>query len=106
MITLEQAKAQLNVTHDLDDGLIRDKLAAAKAFVAAYTGGPVESGDQPVFSADGTVIDDTPAAVRQATLMLTAHLYENREASLVGVTAQHLPFGFLDLLANYRAFAF
>jgi hypothetical protein len=93
MIDLEAAKAHLNVTTDFDNALISDKLEAAKAFVAAYTGGEVDS-------------DDTPAPVREAVLQLTAHLYENREASLVGITAQHLPFGFLDLLANYRAFAF
>jgi hypothetical protein len=93
MIDLAAAKAHLNVTIDADDALISDKLAAAKAFVAAYTGGPVDA-------------DDTPAPVKEAVLQLTANLYENREASLVGVTAQQLPFGFLDLLANYRAFAF
>lgn len=93
MIDLEAAKAHLNVTIDADDALIGDKLAAAKAFVAAYTASDPDS-------------DTSPAPVREAVLQLTAHLYENREASLVGITAQHLPFGFLDLLANYRAFAF
>lgn len=93
MIDLEAAKAHLNVTIDADDVLIGDKLAAAKAFVAAYTGETADS-------------DETPPPVREAVLQLTAHLYENREASLIGITAQHLPFGFLDLLANYRAFAF
>ena len=93
MITLEAAKAHLNVTIDADDTLIGDKLAAAKVFVAAYTASDPDS-------------DTSPAPVREAVLQLTAHLYENREASLVGITAQHLPFGFLDLLVNYRAFAF
>jgi hypothetical protein len=93
MIDLEAAKAHLNVTIDADDALIGDKLAAAKAFVAAYTASDPDS-------------STAPAPLREAVLQLTAHLYENREASLVGVTAQSLPFGFLDLLANYRAFAF
>ncbi len=93
MIDLAAAKAHLNVTIDADNTLIGDKLAAAKAFVAAYTASDPDSGT-------------APAPVREAVLQLTAHLYENREASLVGITAQHLPFGFLDLLANYRAFAF
>jgi hypothetical protein len=93
MIELEAAKAHLNVTIDADDALIGDKLAAAKAFVGAYTASDPDS-------------DTAPAPVREAVLQLTAHLYENREASLVGITAQHLPFGFRDLLANYRAFAF
>ena len=92
-LALEQAKAHLNVTIDADDALITDKLAAAKAWVGAYTASDIDT-------------DSTPAPVREAVLQLTAHLYENREASLVGVTASALPFGFLDLLAHYRAFAF
>ncbi|WP_027556238.1 head-tail connector protein [Bradyrhizobium sp. Cp5.3] len=92
-ITLEQAKAHLNVTIDLDDALITAKLAAAKAWIGAYTASDPDA-------------DTTPAPVNEAVLQLTAHLYENRESSLIGATAQSLPFGFLDLLAPYRAFAF
>lgn len=92
-ITLDQAKAHLNVTLDADNALLTDKLAAAKAWVGAYT-------------ASNPDTDGTPAPVNEAVLQLTAHLYQNREASLVGVTASELPFGFLDLLAPYRAFCF
>ncbi|UEM16589.1 phage gp6-like head-tail connector protein [Bradyrhizobium barranii subsp. barranii] len=35
-ITLDQAKAHLNVTLDADDALLTDKLAAAKGWVSAY----------------------------------------------------------------------
>jgi hypothetical protein len=92
-ITLDQAKAHLNVTFDADDALLTDKLAAAKAWVGAYTASDIDA-------------DGTPAPVNEAVLQLTAHLYQNREASLIGVTASALPFGFLDLLAPYRAFSF
>ena len=92
-ITLDQAKAHLNVTLDADDALLTDKLAAAKAWVSAYTAGDPDA-------------DTAPAPIREAVLQLTAWLYAQREAGLVGVTAQDLPFGFLDLLAPYRAFAF
>ncbi|MET4217848.1 hypothetical protein ABIB00_003060 [Bradyrhizobium sp. LB14.3] len=92
-ITLEQAKAHLNVTIDADDALLSDKLAAAKAWIGAYTASDPDA-------------NGTPAPVNEAVLQLTAHLYENREATLIGVTATALPFGFLDLLASYRAFAF
>lgn len=92
-ITLDQAKAHLNVTLDTDDALLTDKLAAAKAWIGAYTASDPDA-------------DTAPAPMREAVLQLTAHLYQNREASLVGVTAMALPFGFLDLLAPYRAFAF
>ncbi|WP_316394937.1 head-tail connector protein [Bradyrhizobium sp. 33ap4] len=93
MITLEAAKAHLNVTTDFDDVLIQQKLDAAKAWVGSYTAGDVDA-------------DSAPAPVLEAVLQLCGHLYENREASLVGVTASSLPFGMLDLLCPYRAFAF
>lgn len=92
-ITLNQAKAHLNVTIDADNPLLTDKLAAAKAWIGAYTASDPDA-------------DTAPAPIREAVLQLTAHLYQNREASLVGVTAMALPFGFLDLLAPYRAFCF
>jgi uncharacterized phage protein (predicted DNA packaging) len=93
MIDLADIKAHLNVTTDVDDDLITEKLAAAADWVAKYTGIPVDA-------------DDIPPSVNEAVRQLTAHLYANREASLVGVTAQALPFGFLDLLINERAWAF
>jgi uncharacterized phage protein (predicted DNA packaging) len=92
-LTLAKLKAHLNVTIDDDDDLIADKLSAAQAWVATYT-------------ASDVTLDSVPAPINEAILQLAAHLYENREASLVGVTAQALPFGMLDLLENYRAFCF
>jgi uncharacterized phage protein (predicted DNA packaging) len=92
-VTLDNLKAHLNVTIDDDDALLTDKLAAAKAWVSSYTASDVDA-------------DGTPSPINEAILQLAAQLYENREASLVGVTAQCLPFGFLDLLSSYRAYAF
>ena len=93
-ITLDQAKAHLNVTTDLDDQLIQGKLDAAKAWVGAYT------------ASDDVDAAGTPAPVVEAVLMLTAQLYDNREISVTSLQAQELPFGFLDLLATYRAWSF
>jgi hypothetical protein len=89
MISLDDVKAHLNITTDFDDILIGEKLAAAADWVAKYTGIPADA-------------DNIPASVNEAIRQLTAHLYECREATLVGITAQQLPFGFLDLLANDR----
>ena len=44
--------------------------------------------------------------VDQAILMLAAHWYENREASVIGVSAQSLPLWFDDLIANHRNYTF
>jgi uncharacterized phage protein (predicted DNA packaging) len=87
-------KSHLNVTTDTDDELIAGKIAAAEGWIAAFTG------------ADWPPAEPVPGALKEAIRQLAAHLYENREASLVGVTAQQLPFGLLDLLAPYRAWAF
>jgi uncharacterized phage protein (predicted DNA packaging) len=91
LITVADVKRHLNL--DLNDGfhdaLVESKLEAASDWVASHTGAAITSATAP--------------RVREAILMLTAHLFNNREMVLVGVTAQQLPFGLLDLLADYRA---
>lgn len=89
-ISLEDMKAHLRVTISDDDVIIADKLATAAEWIAKYTGIPSDS--------------TTPGPVNEAVRQLTAHLYANREASLVGATAQSLPFGVLDLLTPYTPF--
>jgi uncharacterized phage protein (predicted DNA packaging) len=89
-VTLQSLKAHLNLTTNDDDALLTDKLAAATEWTSKFTGIPADAAD-------------APAPVNEAVRQLAAHLYENREASLIGVTAQSLPFGFLDLLEPYRA---
>jgi hypothetical protein len=89
-ISLEDMKAHLRVTISDDDVIIADKLATAAEWISKYTGIPTDS--------------STPGPVNEAVRQLTAHLYANREASLVGVTAQSLPFGVLDLLNPYTPF--
>jgi hypothetical protein len=92
MLDLTAAKQHLNVTFDSDDTLIQAKLDAATAWVEAYTG--------------AEVTENTASPVLQAILMLTAHLYQNSESAIVGMTADALPFGFLALLDPYRSFYF
>jgi hypothetical protein len=90
----------LNVTGSQDAHLIGAKLAAATDWVGAYTGLTID------MTASEDEEDDRPLVpprVREAILMLAAHLYNNRESVLVGVTAQELPFGLLDMLSDYRA---
>ena len=89
MLTLSDAKRHLNVTTDADNDLITAKLAAASDWVAMYTG--------------ALITEATSARVKEAILMLMAHLFNNRESVLIGVTAQELPFGLLDMLSDYRA---
>lgn len=89
-ISLDDMKAHLRVTISDDDVIIADKLATATDWVLNYTS----------ISADSTI----PTPVNEAIRQLAAHLYANREASLVGATAQSLPFGVLDMLTPYTPF--
>lgn len=81
-----------------DSALIWGKIEAAEAWVAQYIGKAL---DDPEAFPDGT-----PAPVREAVLQLVAHLYENREATLVGVTASLVSPGLFELLAPYREWVF
>ncbi len=78
-----------------DDDLLTQKLSAAANHVQSLCG--------------GTIPTPIPTPVREAVLMLAAHLYENREASFTGPTGVGViavPFGFDDLIAPYRAWEF
>ncbi len=97
-IELAHLKAQCNVTGTADDGLLTRKLAAATAHVERQLG----------FKLDDTnkLPDGAPADLEEAILMFAAHLYENREATLVGVSAMAMPMGVADIVANYRDYTF
>ena len=68
MITLEQAKAHLRITHDDEDTAIRAMIDAATVAAADYLNLPVAD-----------IIDDMPAPVHAAILLQVGDLYENRE---------------------------
>lgn len=94
MPALEDLKQHLNVIGDDDDTLLSGKIAAAEAHVANHIG------------EDAVTYTDAEAPIKEAILQLAAHLYENREAALVGMSASELPFGFHDLLTPYRKWSF
>ena len=60
--------------------------AVTISFVAGY-------GDAP---------EDVPADLRHAAFLLLGHFYENREASVLGVSAMELPHGYTSLVERYR----
>lgn len=95
IITLADAKAHLNITDETDDTMIAEKIGAAEAWVADFTG--EDFLDEEAFP------DGAPAPVKEAIRKFVADLYENREASLAGIAA---PFGVADLLAPYRRWTF
>jgi hypothetical protein len=55
----------------------------------------------------GTLTNPVAPEVIQAIKMLVAHLYENRETTIYGSgTVSSVPFGYDELILNFKAWAF
>lgn len=67
-ITLTDLKAHLNITTEIDDELLGDKIKAASEYIAAWIAPLTE--DDPV-----------PEVLKEATRKLAADFYEHRESS-------------------------
>ena len=50
----------------------------------------------------GDTSGSTPERIKQAIYLLAAHWYENREASVIGVSVADLPHGVKDLISNIK----
>lgn len=98
IITVADAKAHMNITTSADDALIADKLATAEAWISLYIGRLLD--DAEAFP------DGTPEPLKEAVRQLVAHLYENREATLVGLNMVDVSPGLFALMAPYRDWAF
>jgi hypothetical protein len=94
IISIEDAKAHLNVTDDADDAIISMCIAAAENFVNNFL---------PIKLADMT---PAPADLLQAVRMLTGHFYENREATLVGTSSDAVALGVWEIIDQHRAWRF
>jgi hypothetical protein len=103
-VSVTDLKRHLNITYndDADNALLGEKLSVASEWVSKYTGIPLDTCDPTV--EPPACPTPMPAPVDEAIRQLAGHLYANREATLVGVTAQALPFGVLDLLTPYTPF--
>ena len=103
IVTVEELKQQLNFSDDLgtdDDTLIGRKIAAAQGHIERLLGFKIEA------TYGGEEQDPVPPELQEAVCQLAAHWYENREATLVGVTAQDLPFGVWSIVNEYRNWSF
>ncbi len=98
MIDLATLKEHCNVTGTTDDAVLTRLLAAAQKHVERLLG----------YALSDTVElpDGAPEDLQQAVFMLAADWYGNREATLVGVTAQPIPFGVASIVAEHRRYTF
>lgn len=97
-VDLAAAKQHLNITGSDDDTVISRLIDASTAHMARLLGFALDDEDE--------FPDGTPADLQHAQLMLVAHWFENREASLVGVTAMSVPFGVQDIVREHRKWSF
>lgn len=103
IVTVEQVKAQLNVTTDIDDALLARKIAAAQSHIESLLGFAIENRYPP--AAGDPLVATVPSALEECVLQLAGHWYENREATLVGVNAQALPLGMTDIVNAFRDYS-
>lgn len=97
-LSLPDLKAHCNVTGNGDDAVLTRLLGAAVKHVERQLGFALDD--------EGEFPEGAPDDVELAVLMLAAHWYENREASLVGVSAQALPVGVAEIVAGHRRYTF
>ena len=100
LVTLVTAKAHLRVEGDDDDTLVELYLDAAQEVAEQYMGRLtyVDEAAIPVDS-NGIAIN---FAIKAAILLITGHLYANREDTVIGVSVAVLPAGSKMLLQPYR----
>ncbi len=89
IVTLEEFKARLGVTEDTDDAMLTDILEEAQTFVEGWLGYPIDP-------------DNHPKDLRFAVSAQAAHMFENREATIVGVSVTEAPLSVQDIIANRR----
>ncbi|OYR10725.1 phage gp6-like head-tail connector family protein [Brucella grignonensis] len=75
---------------EIDAEFLQHKIDAAESFIQAYIGRKFSD------------IPEVGADLKEAVLQLAAHLYEHREAVLIGVNANELPYGVGEMIRHYR----
>lgn len=103
IVSIDQLKGQINFDADLgsaDDDLIGRKIDAAQDHVERLLGFKIAS------RYGGSDQEPIPPSLHEAVCLLAAHWYENREASLIGISAQDLPFGVSSIVNEYRDYSF
>lgn len=89
-VTVELAKAHMNLDYDADNALIELYIEAAEQFLGNYIGKQL------------TNFAPAPADLRLAVLHLAAFYYENRESAFAGSAMQIAPFSVISVAENYR----
>lgn len=104
IVSVAEVKADLNITFDRDDTLIGRKIVGAQNHIEQLLGFKIEEQFPPT---DGEPpVSTVPDAIRECVILLAGHWYANREAVLVGVSAEELPFGVWEIVNEFRTWSF
>lgn len=96
-IDLVTFKAHAIVVDDADDALCQRLINAAKKHTENQLGLALDAVTFPT---------GVPGDLEQAVFMLAAHWYENREASIAGMTINTVPFGYEDIIRENRVYTY
>ncbi len=96
IVSLDDFKLHLGIIDDADDAMLADKLAAAQAHLERRLGFKIDT------RYGGESQDPVPDDLKEATLSLGAHFYENREGTVVGLSAQDTPLSVVEIIRAYR----
>lgn len=102
IVDLEDVKSHLGILDDADDSLISGKLDAAQAWLESQLGYSIE--EQWPFDDDSPAMTAAPADLVEAVRQMTAHMYENREATVVGLSITETPAAVADTIRNHRRY--
>lgn len=106
LVTLDQAKAHLRVTHSSDDADIELKVEAASGAVLNYLKSAadafLDSSGEPIMTTDSPPVSTVPREVQQATLLMLGWMFNFREGEGQGMTPGYLPVAVVSLLYPLR----
>lgn len=100
IVNLDMLKQQLRLEHTDDDMILARQSAAAQDHVERLLGFKIEA------TYGGVGQDAIPPSLVQAVQLLAAHWYGNREAVLIDVVGQGLPYGVWEIVREYRQYSF
>jgi len=102
LVTMTEAKAHLNVDHDMDDGLINRARRQASSTVIDYLKTDIyETAFDWVDEFGEPIADNIPQEVVSATLLVLGALYANRDGDAFR-SPQILSQSAMDLLWRHR----